>query len=81
MGPSSLRDFAADFVDDTVEPIPEPVSQIEDDSDRTALRVLNMTNRLPTLMNLYDSMQRSAIDPYVSVRDAYTQRRARQVAE
>ncbi|MDQ8199277.1 VacJ family lipoprotein [Pelagicoccus enzymogenes] len=81
MGPTSLRDFAGDFVDDTVEPLPEPASLIDDDSDRMTLRIVEFTNRLPALMDLYDSMRRSAIDPYVSVRDAYTQRRARQVAE
>lgn len=81
MGPTSLRDFTADFVDDTVEPLPKPISQIDDDTDRTALRIIEFTNRLPALMELYDSMQRSAVDPYASMRDAYTQRRARQVAE
>ncbi|EDY85186.1 VacJ like lipoprotein [Verrucomicrobiia bacterium DG1235] len=80
-GPTSLRDFVGDFVDDAVEPINEPWSQIEDDTDRLILRVIEITNRLPAIMELYDSMRRSAIDPYSSVRDAYAQRRARQVAQ
>lgn len=81
VGPTSLRDFAADFVDDAVEPIPSPNSEIEDSSDRIALRAVEIINRTPFLMDLYDSMRRSAIDPYASVRDAYAQRRARDVAE
>lgn len=81
LGPTSLRDFAADFVDDAVDPIPTPNSQIDDSADRLALRVIDIVNRLPSLIDLYDSMSRSAIDPYASMRDGYTQRRASQVAE
>ncbi|MBK1877118.1 MlaA family lipoprotein [Pelagicoccus mobilis] len=81
IGPSSFRDFAADFADDAVDPIPTPNSEISDSSTRGMIRAIDMTNRTPFLMDLYDSMKRSAIDPYVSVRDAYTQRRARQVAD
>lgn len=80
MGPTSLRDFVGDYVDDTVEPIKEPWSQVDDDGTRLGLRVLEITNRTPALMELYDSMRRSSIDPYSSVRDAYAQQRAREVS-
>ncbi|MDQ8187509.1 VacJ family lipoprotein [Pelagicoccus sp. SDUM812002] len=80
MGPTSLRDFVADFGDDAVDPIPTPWSQIDDSQDRLIIRVVDITNRLPALMELYDSMRRSSIDPYSSVRDAYAQRRAREEA-
>ncbi len=81
MGPTSLRDFVGDFADDAVEPLKTPWSQIDDDALRLSLRALEITNRLPALMELYDSMRRSAIDPYSSVRDAYAQRRARDVSK
>lgn len=81
LGPTSLRDFAADFVDDAVEPIPSPNSQIDDTTDRALLRAVEIINDFPFLMDLYESMSRSAIDSYASMRDAYAQRRARQVAE
>lgn len=80
MGPTSLRDFVGDYADDAFEPIKKPWSQIDDDGTRTALRVVEIVNRTPALMELYDSMKRSSIDPYSSVRDAYAQQRAREVA-
>lgn len=79
-GPTSLRDFVGDFADDAAEPLKTPWSQVDDDTLRLGIRVLEITNRLPALMELYDSMRRSTIDPYSSVRDAYAQRRARDVA-
>ncbi len=81
IGPTSLRDLAGNFADGAVEPVPTPWSAIDDTSTRLTLRVIDNVNSLPFIMDLYDSMERSAIDPYSSVRDAYTQRRARAVAE
>ena len=81
IGPSSLRDLAGDFADGAVEPIPTPWSAIDNSGTRLTLRIVDNVNSLPFLMDLYDSMERSAIDPYASVRDAYTQQRARAVAE
>ncbi|MBC2605544.1 MlaA family lipoprotein [Pelagicoccus albus] len=81
LGPSSLRDFASDFVDDAIEPIPSPNTVIDDSTDRMVIRTVEVVNQFPSLMNLYDSMKRSAIDPYASVRDAYAQRRAIQISE
>ncbi len=80
MGPTSARDFVGDFADGAVEPIQTPWSQIDDSTLRLAVRALEITNKMPALMELYDSMRRSSIDPYSSVRDAYAQRRAREVA-
>ncbi|MDQ8205348.1 VacJ family lipoprotein [Pelagicoccus sp. SDUM812003] len=81
MGPSSARDLVGDFADGAVEPIPTPWSQVDDSTDRLILRSIDIVNDLPRLMDVYDSMQRSAIDPYASVRDGYAQRRARQASE
>lgn len=81
MGPTSARDLVGDFIDDAVDPIQTPWTIIDDDTDRLIIRAVEITNRLPALMELYDSMRRSAIDPYSSVRDAYAQRRARQVSK
>lgn len=81
LGPTSMRDFVGNIGDETVQPIPQPWSQIDDDGTRYALIVVETVNDLPSLMDLYDSMKRSSIDPYSAVRDAYAQRRARQVEE
>ncbi len=81
LGPTSLRDFVGDFADGAVEPIPDPWTLIDDDTDRLILQVAEIVNGLPRLIEIYDSMRRSAIDPYASVRDGYAQRRARQVNE
>lgn len=81
MGPTSLRDVVGDYADDAVEPLKTPWSQVDDDTLRLSLRVLEITNKMPALMELYDSMRRSSIDPYSSVRDAYAQRRARDVSK
>lgn len=81
MGPTSMRDFVGDYADDAVEPLKTPWSQVDDDTLRLSLRALEITNKMPALMELYDSMRRSSIDPYSSVRDAYAQRRARDVSK
>lgn len=81
IGPSSFRDFVGDLADDIPEPLPKPWTIIEDSTDRMILRAIEITNNLPGLLEIYDSMKRSAIDPYASVRDAYAQRRARMVEE
>lgn len=81
IGPTSLRDFVGDFADGAFEPLPEPWSLVDDSSARTALRAVDAINDLPGIMALYDSMRRSAIDPYSSVRDAYAQQRARMADE
>ena len=77
----NMPDFAGDFADGAVEPIPTPWSQVDDTTDRLILRAVDIVNDLPALMDLYDSMRRSAIDPYASVRDGFTQRRAKLVEE
>lgn len=81
MGPTSFRDLVGDFADGAVEPIPEPWSQIDDETDRLIVRAIGIVNDIPSLMDIYESMKRSAVDPYASVRDGYTQRRARQVED
>ena len=80
-GPTSLRDFAGDFADRAPEPIPQPWTLVDESTDRFYLQLVEVVNGLPSVMDLYDSMRRSAIDPYASVRDAYAQRRARMLEE
>jgi len=81
VGPTSLRDMIGDFADGAVEPIPEPWTQIDSDTTRIVLRGVELVNNLPGLTDLYESLLRSSIDPYSAMRDAYAQRRARQVEE
>ena len=81
IGPSSLRDFVGRFGANVIDPISEPSSQIDDSQDRFALQAVDTVNDLPEIIDLYESITESAIDPYTAVRDGYAQFRARQVSE
>ncbi len=81
VGPTSLRDLVGNFGDSVVDPISEPWSQIDDDTDRFALRATELVNELPEIIDLYNTVTDSAIDPYIAMRDAYAQLRAAKVAE
>lgn len=81
MGPTSLRDFVGNVGDSAANPIPQPWSQVDDDSDRALLQATEVVNSLPNILDLYDSLTRSAIDPYTAARNAYAQLRARQTSE
>ncbi len=81
IGPTSLRDFVGNYADNAVEPVPTPMSMIENKGLRLTLRVVDNVNELPFILDLYDSMRRTAIDPYTAVRDAYAQQRAKALAE
>lgn len=81
IGPSSLRDFVGRFGGRTVDPIPEPWTQVDDDGARFALQATDVINDLPDIIDVYNSITEPAIDPYAAVRDGYAQIRAARVAE
>ncbi|MGB7972475.1 MAG: VacJ family lipoprotein [Candidatus Deferrimicrobiaceae bacterium] len=77
LGPSSLRDtagLAGDFFLD-------PVNYIDDDRVVIGARVLNAENEVSLRIGVYEDLTKSALDPYVAVRDAYSQHRAEKVKE
>lgn len=80
-GPSSLRDFVGRIGESAVDPISEPWSQVDDSQARLALQVVDTVNDLPEIIDIYNSITDSAIDPYIAVRDGYAQLRAVQVSK
>ncbi len=81
LGPSSLRDFVGRLCGNAVDPLSEPWAQVKRPKDRFMLQATDTINDLPAILDLYNSITNSAIDPYTAVRDGYTQYRARQVEE
>ena len=81
IGPSSLRDFVGRYGGRTVDPIPEPWTQVDDDGARFALQATDVINDLPDIIDVYNKITEPAIDPYAAVRDGYAQLRAARVAE
>jgi len=77
LGPSSLRDaigLAGDaFLD--------PVNYLEDTEVLVGAKVLKTENEVSLRIGEYEDLTKSAIDPYVAVRDAYSQYRAKKVKE
>jgi phospholipid-binding lipoprotein MlaA len=77
LGPSSLRDaigLAGDaFLD--------PFNYVEDTEVLVGAKVLKTENEVSLRIGEYEDLTKSAIDPYVAVRDAYSQYRAKRVKE
>jgi len=77
LGPSSLRDtvgLAGDFFLD-------PVNYVDDNRVVIGAHVLNAENEVSLRIGEYEDLTKSALDPYVAVRDAYSQHRAKMVKE
>ncbi len=77
LGPSSLRDgvglgLSGYFLD--------PIYYVPKWKVRTGVEVFQIVNESPDLMNQYDTLKAGAIDPYVSLRDAYSSLRARRIS-
>jgi phospholipid-binding lipoprotein MlaA len=77
LGPSSLRDaigLAGDaFLD--------PVYYVGNTEVSVGAKVLKTENEVSLRIGEYEDLTKSAIDPYVAVRDAYSQYRAKKVKE
>lgn len=78
-GPSSLRDgvgtIGGIFLD--------PLNYLYSDFfwDRAALKGVNVVNKTSFRIGDYEDLKEASIDPYVAIRDAYFQLRAKEVAE
>ncbi|MEM8866670.1 MAG: VacJ family lipoprotein [Verrucomicrobiota bacterium] len=83
LGPSNLRDAVGLLGDAAMDPIREPISLI-DDLDWEWEFGIGTTEFLvasPTLLDGYKQLKGTAIDPYSSVKNGYTQFRRAKIAE
>lgn len=70
-GPSSVRDGVGVVVDWYT----DPITYLQDDSDRWMLRGLRLIDVRSDLLSASRVLDQAALDPYAFVRDAYLQRR------
>ncbi len=75
LGPSSLRDTLGLLGDAFL----DPVNYIEELSLKAGLKGTDKINSLSFHIGDYESLKESAIDPYISLQDAYLQKRAQEV--
>jgi phospholipid-binding lipoprotein MlaA len=83
LGPSNLRDLGGLIADRAVNPLNQPFSIIDHWSweNRLGLGVTEFIVRSPTILERYYEMKGSAIDPYSSLKNAYTQYRQGEIAK
>ena len=83
LGPSNLRDLGGFVGDRAANPLQEPFSLIYDWNWewRFALGATEFTVESPSLMDRYFKMKGSAIDPYSSLKNGYTQFRRAAIEE
>jgi len=76
LGPSSLRDAAGMAGDSFLDPV-----NYTGESEEVVLGIQasKVENDLSLRIGEYEDLKKSAVDPYVALRDAYTQYRAKQV--
>ncbi|WPJ96534.1 VacJ family lipoprotein [Coraliomargarita algicola] len=83
LGPSNLRDLGGLIGDRSVNPLKEPFSLIDDWNWewRLALSGTEFIAKSPEIMQRYKQFKGSAIDPYSSMKNGYTQYRRGVIAE
>jgi phospholipid-binding lipoprotein MlaA len=77
LGPSSLRDTAGRIGDRFL----SPVHYINPTESSVGITVYDRVNETSLRIGDYEDLKKSAIDPYVSIRDAYVQHRKKKVDE
>jgi phospholipid-binding lipoprotein MlaA len=77
LGPSSLRDTVGMVGDWFL----DPVSYVNPFIDSLGIRAYDEVNETSFQIGDYEDLKKSAIDPYVSIRDAYIQNRKKKVEE
>ncbi|MGA7103755.1 MAG: VacJ family lipoprotein [Candidatus Deferrimicrobiaceae bacterium] len=77
LGPSSLRDTVGLAGDSFL----DPVNYVEDTEVIIGAKVLKAENEVSLRIGEYEDLKKSALDPYVAVRDAYSQYREKKVKE
>lgn len=83
LGPSNLRDLVGFVGDRAVNPLKEPFSVIDDWNWEWQLALFGTEYiaRSPQIIERYKQLKNSAIDPYSSLKNGYTQYRRVVVAE
>lgn len=77
LGPSSLRDTIGSIGDGFL----NPVNYITPFWSSLGVRMYDTTNETSLRIGDYEDLKEAAVDPYVSIRDAYVQNRKKAVAE
>ena len=77
LGPSSLRDTVGMVGDWFL----DPVNYVNPFIDSLGISAYDEVNETSFYIGDYEDLKKSAIDPYVSIRDAYTQHRKKKVEE
>jgi phospholipid-binding lipoprotein MlaA len=77
LGPSSLRDTAGLVGDYFL----DPVSYITPTESGIGVRSLDVTNKTSLHIGDYEDLKESALDPYISFRDAYSEYRNNKIKE
>lgn len=77
LGPSSLRDAVGRAGDSFL----DPLSYVEDTEVVIGAKVLHVENEISLRIGEYEELTKSALDPYVAVRDAYSRYREKKVKE
>ncbi|MGA6994458.1 MAG: VacJ family lipoprotein [Candidatus Deferrimicrobiaceae bacterium] len=77
LGPSSLRDTVGRAGDSFL----DPVHYVEDTEVIIGAKALQTVNEVSLRIGEYEDLTKAALDPYVAVRDAYSQYRAKKVKE
>lgn len=77
LGPSSLRDTIGRVGDGFL----DPVSYVTPWESSVGIKVYDKVNETTFRIGDYEDLKKSAIDPYVSLRDAYVQYRKKKVEE
>jgi phospholipid-binding lipoprotein MlaA len=75
LGPSNLRELGGFLGDRAVNPWSQPFTVLDEWEWRTGYSVSSFVVRSPTLVERYQQMKGSAIDPYSALKNAYTQYR------
>lgn len=74
VGPSNLRDLGGLLVDRLVNPWVEPFCVLDSEA-KTIYSVGDGVSSLPGYLQIYREMKGSSVDPYSSLKDAFTQYR------
>ena len=75
LGPSSIRDTAGLAGDSFL----DPVNYLDDLAAILAVKAFKAENEISLTIGDYEDLKKASVDPYVAVRDAYVQYRARMV--
>jgi phospholipid-binding lipoprotein MlaA len=78
LGPSTIRDTTGLIVDTVAF---DPISYIDSSRTSNALRATKFLDKRAQLLPASDLLDEAALDPYVFMRDAYLQRRDKQVKD